>query len=178
MKTIKVLGPTLLMLAAIFASLIWLCLSQSTPVNFKNPQKTVGIVVKFFDGTRGVDAYVKYYVDGEKYVVLSSKTEGMAIGDKYELKYEKSNPEKWDIVNERPVFLTNEKTGETNGIISKVSTISQDFVRFEYTVHGKKYSRTQYFDKELHLVVGKKYKIRYWVKNPQRAIIDLANPEK
>lgn len=172
-ESIKVLLLPIFLLALIFSCLIWLFLDQSTPREFKNPRKTVGTVIKIFDGTRGVDAYVRFYANGKKHVVLSSQFEGMVIGDKYELKYENGNPENWDIIHERPVFLKGEKTGETVGTITKVSTISQDFVRFEYTVFGKKYSRAQDFDKEFHPLEGKKHKVIYWLKNPQRAIIDL-----
>jgi hypothetical protein len=160
-------------MTAIIASIIWLFVYQTSPKDFKEPVETVGTVVNFITATRGSDAKIKYYVEGKEYVTYTVNDEGMAKGDRYILVYEKGNPQKSEVLLERPVFLAGEETKESEGTIKKVSTIAKDFVRYEYVVEEKIYSRTQLYSKEFNPIEGQKYIVWYWIDNPQRAIIYL-----
>jgi hypothetical protein len=163
----------IIIMTPIIASIIWLYLFQTAPKDFKEPIETIGTVLNFINATRGSDAEIIYYVEGKEYVTKTLNDEGMAKGDRYILIFEKENPQKCEVLLERPVFLNGEEVRESEGIIKKVSKIAKDFVRYEYIIEGKTYSRTQLLSKEFKPIVGQKYVVYYWVENPQRAIIYL-----
>jgi hypothetical protein len=152
-----------------------------------NWEETYATLYKYGYG-RGAVSMIFYWVDGKRYEVNGSfGVNGKVIGDKYLIKY---NPEQIKEYTWYVSFLTTEKTVEAVGIINSISSANLIFERtmdmqivFTYTVNDKEYQRSQdlqpdYKEKRPNLSAGQKYKVLYWDKNPQRAVLYLDKPIK
>ncbi len=147
--------------------------------------ENVGTVYKISPGSGG-GAFIWHIVDGKKYQAFDgTRFYGMVIGDKFKILYDPLNPEKFKTKSWEPVFLEDEETIEVTGEITKVNDHtwwSKGKILFTYQVDGKFFKRGQHLApnyKEYYpnLKEGNKYLVRYWVKNPQRAIIYLDKPQ-
>jgi|GEM_PF-1647733 len=153
-------------------------------------KETYATLYKYGHG-RGAVNMVFYIVDGKRYEVSGYfDVYGKVIGDKYLIKYNPNNPKQiyeyvWYVS-----FLTTEKTevaiGQIDDIWSKhieFGRLRRDGITFSYTVNERIYERTQYLQPDYkerypNLSNGQKYKIHYWEKNPQRAVLYLDGPIK
>ena len=164
--------------------------SENINVDDSNWKETYATLYKYGYG-RGAVNMVYYRVDGKRYEVNSYfDANGKAIGDKYLIKYNPDNPEQIKEYTWNVGFLTTEKTEEAVGVIENIDSKHIDFGRskvswisFNYTVNRKTYQRTQdlqpdYKEKYPNLLAGQKYKVLYWDKNPQRAVLYLDKPIK
>lgn len=161
--------------------------SENINVDDSNWKETYATLYRYGYG-RGSVSMVYYWVDGKRYEVNSYfDANGKAIGDKYLIKYNPDNPKQIKEYIWYVSFLTTEKTEETVGMVEDIWSKNIEFGRvkrngisFVYTVNGKKYERTQYLqpdykEKYPNLSKGQKYKVLYWVENPQRAVLYLDN---
>jgi len=134
---------------------------------------------------------VKYQTDSlhTLYGTLSLD-EGSAVvkklckDEKFVLLYDKSNPSKYIVYYDKPVFLDNEPYVETIGTIVRKSPLVWDNgIEFSYMVKDTTYTKFQ----EIGAIIGEKsmrrqfpdlkkgdqYKVKYSPNNPQRAVIYL-----
>ena len=126
-------------------------------------------------GRRSVFTYI---VDDQKFNQWGYYNNTLIKGDKFVVKVDLRNPGKANILLDRPIFLDNEETTQTYGVITRLLLRFNREVYFEYTVNGAIYTRIQRVPKDWkkkysHLTVGQKYKVEYWNENPRRAIIEL-----
>lgn len=164
--------------------------SENINVDDSNWKETYATLYRYGYG-RGAVSMVFYWVDGKRYEVNGSfNANGKVIGDKYLIKYNTDNPKQIKEYTWNVGFLTTENTEETVGIVEGIWSMNILFNRdedmgitFFYTVNGKKYERTQrlqpdYKEKFPNLSKEQKYKVLYWDKNPQRAVLYLDKPIK
>lgn len=161
--------------------------SENINVDDSNWKETYATLYRYGYG-RGAVSMIFYWVDRQRYEVNGSfSVQGKVIGDKYLIKYNPDNPKQIKEYTWNVGFLKTEKTVETVGIINSISSTNLIFERdkdmqivFTYTVNGKEYQRSQdlqpdYKEKFPNLSKGQKYKVLYWVENPQRAVLYLDN---
>jgi hypothetical protein len=153
----------------------------------RNPDRSEWVrgtaqVIETFYGRTGGRKYV-YKVNGKTYTAFAGRGfTGNCTGDVYEILI---NPGKFEdsyLLNDRPLFMEDEAIGETIGELQKDVKISTNgkykeaFPLFEYHINGKKYIRVQKIkvpiDSSLVLQKGMKFRVRYWIQNPQRSILD------
>ncbi len=140
---------------------------------------------------------VEHWVNGKRYEGLGGYgLEGNTVGDIYQILVNPNNYEEIFLLEERPIFLKEEKIGETTGWIEEnyklkfYKTYKGEFpkfmdynegfnhvsIKYYYRVNNKKYSRVQDFsmpvNKSIVFQKGMRFKVRYWLENPQRSIID------
>lgn len=183
----------ILIMATVIGFIVWVFIYTTTPSEIKNEGFTVGVITQFKSAgkTSGMDAIVEYIVNGVKYEVrtTSSAYEANVHGERFEVKYDKNNPAKSVVLTNKPVFLESESTGIEKGKITRLyrfawgggKDATNYAVEFEYIINGEKYKKSQelhpdYKEKYPELTKGKHYEVRYWVDNPERAIIHFDNP--
>lgn len=149
-------------------------------------KKTIGYVVARTYGRVGTRIF-KYKVDG---VVYESRGEqglrGETLGDAYEILYNPRNPEKIYVLDHRPVFLEHEQTNFTEGVIvgnvgtSQYRNYLNLYPKYKYFAQGRKFIRAQQIqipvDSSIHIEKGMKFRVQYWVQNPQRSILLYNEP--
>lgn len=182
--------PLILILVAIIVGIIWIFKTTGKEPQIKEPKYTIGEIVRFTQGTKssGLGAVVQYIVDEIEYekTIGSYANKANIIGEKYKIKYDEKNPERCIVLTENPVFLKNELTQSTKGVIKKFSLTShkgKTSFEYEYSIDDKKFSKSQtvlsnYKDLYPSLKEGATYQVEYWRKNPKRAIIHLDKPVK
>lgn len=130
---------------------------------------------------------VEYWVKGKRHTGFAGACfEGNCIGDVYEILVNPKDYEQIYLLNDRPLFLKGEAVGETVGKLLENAKISTDdnykeaFPFFVYYVNGKKYKRVQKIevplDSSLVLQKDMQFRVRYWLENPQRSILDYNEP--
>ena len=148
-------------------------------IEFENKQTTVGEVVEIKKVKSGSMMDVVFCVEGERYKAGTDQGWGEGLGFKYVVAYEKGNPEKNDVLKYRPVFTADEKTKYSVGTVISISR--NPSIGFRYKVGNDEYKMYQmlkrgYREDYPNLQKGQQYKVEYWVKNPQRAVISLDKP--
>ncbi len=169
----------------IFFGLLYEYVLKKEPDWDKIGAKNVGQVYKITLGG-GEGAWIEYYVDGNRYASFEGlRYRGMVLGDRFNILYDPSNPESFKIIRWEPVFVEEEETVQSTGKLIKVTKESWMFfgsVIFTYQVGKKIYNRKQFLNPNLKnyevMEIGNKYVIRYWIHDPQRAIIYLDKPIK
>jgi hypothetical protein len=175
----------------IFIAMLSACaIGENKNVDDSNWKETYATLYRYGYG-RGAVSMIFYWVDRQRYEVNGSfSVQGKVIGDKYLIKYNPDNPKQIKEYTWNVGFLKTEKTVGTFGIINGISSTNLIFERdkdmqivFTYTVNGKEYQRSQdlqpdYKEKFPNLLVGQRYKVLYWDKNPQRAVLYLDKPIK
>lgn len=105
------------------------------------------------------------------------------VGDKYIIYYNDVT-DRTRIMYHQPIFLDTENTKSTKGkIVSAHPWYSSNYVKFEYKVNGTKYLRLQRISEDFeskypNVKKGQKYLVKYWMKNPQRSIMNFDEPIK
>src|SRR5690625_985294 len=182
------MGFRIIVIGILVSALSSCAIGDNKNIDDNNWKETYATLYKYGYG-RGAVSMIFYWVDGKRYEVNSYfDANGKAIGDKYLIKYNPDNPKQIKEYTWNVGFLTTEKTEESVGVIENIDSKRIDFGRtrvswisFDYTVNGKIYQRTQdlqpdYKEKYPNLSEGQKYKVLYWAKNPQRAVLYLDKP--
>jgi hypothetical protein len=126
---------------------------------------------------------VEHFVNGKPYVGYAGVGfEGNCNGDVFEIRVNPDDYTEIYLLNERPLFLKGEAVEETTGRLLESAKISTEgdykeaFPLFGYTVNGEDYRRVQKIkvprDSPLVLQEGMRFRVRYWIPNPQRSILD------
>jgi len=175
----------------VFIAILSSCaIGENKNVDDSNWKETYATLYKYGYG-RGAVSMIYYRVEGKLYKTNGSfSVQGKVLGDKYLIKYNPDNPKQIKEYAWNVGFLKTEKTVEAVGIINSISSANLIFGRakdmqivFTYTVNDKEYQRSQdlqpdYKEKYPNLSEGQKYKVLYWDKNPQRAVLYLDKPIK
>ena len=171
----------------IFFGLLYEYVLKKEPDWNKVGQKNIGQVYKISGGGGGGSgAWIEHYLDGNRYASFDGLNFwGMVLGDRFNILYDPSNPEKFKVIRWQPVFTEEEETVQSTGKLISVTKDSWMFlgaIKFTYQVGKEIYKRQQFLNPNLEnyeaMEIGNKYIIRYWVVDPQRAIIYLDKPIK
>lgn len=100
-------------------------------------------------------------------------SDDVIIGEKYEVKYNISDPSEGYIRFDLPLFTSEEGTQVTTATIDKI--FDRNVVRFKYDIDGKSYERSQKLSDSVKVNEGEKYQVTYFLENPVRAIIRVNN---
>ena len=130
---------------------------------------------------------VEHWVGGERYTGFAGiGFDGNCVGDVYEILVNPDDFEEIYLLDHRPLFLKGEVVEETIGSLLNTANITiegkhkEAFIRFAYTVNGRKYRRVQMvkvpIDSPLTLQKGMQFRVRYWLEDPQRSILDYNEP--
>ena len=146
--------------------------------------KTIGVVKSLTygrSGTRGVT-----FTTGEGAIedaLADYGLPGRCPGDTYEILYNPQDLREIYILEDKPLFLEGEAIDTTIGVItnSPKADVGDGYKRtcadFDYIGDSREYKRTQViqvpFDKPLIIKKGMKFRVRYWLHNPQRSILDF-----
>jgi hypothetical protein len=145
-----------------------------------NIKETIGTIIGYTEGgTNGRSAIVKFSC--KKKLCYTNSDDYYYVGEKFIVEYEEKNPKANRVRLDKPVFLKNEKTSFTIGIVTNYNPNYFREISFVYFVDGKKYEQSYkpIEDSEIKypdLKEGKKYKVRYWEDYPKRSIILLDKP--
>jgi len=184
----KILTGLLLVAALWF--MVWVYINDSPP-KINNPGFAIGTLIPKWSDL----SLVLFKVNEKKYKAYLNRAAhfGNILGEKFLVVYEKEDPNKNIVLEHAPVFLKHEKYQESIGAVirifnpvfnnSKNIFKTNYYIDFKYQVNGKIYKRTQglpnnYEKKYGKIEAGQKYIVRYWIKNPNRAIIYLDQPVK
>jgi hypothetical protein len=147
-------------------------------VIINNPRETVG-TIKFIEVGRRPTARVYFEVNGELIYGEIAKDSKMVIGEKFIVIYEKNNPTIFQIDEYSPIFVEDESVNSIVGEVTDLVTFGKNSVTFQYVVEGMEYTKFQLYNESIfNPKKGDKYKVNYWLENPQRAIIYLDKPIK
>lgn len=130
---------------------------------------------------------IQYEIDGKIYKQRFYKSfYGMAdVGEKYELKYNPTNPNEIEICYSCPMFLPEETTQRMTGIVTAVKWTGggkyKYIVQYYFSINGRRIEKSQALPpnyKELYpfLSQGQTYNIDVWVNNAYRAVMYLDQP--
>jgi hypothetical protein len=159
----------------------------------KTPEYTICELVPSKEGEDEVlfDAKFEYFVSSKKYSFKENRDDFQfnVIGEKFILKYDKNKPKLHEIISYKPLFLEDEKTAFTKGVIEKVhikkislyKNKSKYCIVYSYSISNYKYRKAQDIEPGL---CNKKYldslknnniecEVQYWIENPRRAIINI-----
>jgi hypothetical protein len=147
--------------------------------------ENIGVVTTRKGTSKSMDE-VTHYVDGVRYRIgFNSQLPGLTIGEIFYLLYNPDDPQDAFVQRWRPLFLSDEATGKTNGAVTYITEVGfgvkAPAVDFEYVVGKEKITRTQEIPQDYKnqfptLSVGQRYEVEYWQENPKRAIIYLDRP--
>lgn len=146
----------------------------------ENIIESVGTIIGYPEGgNSGRSAEIQFLCKNKYYYTLTD--DYYLVGEKFIVEYEERNPKKNRVRLDKPVFLKNEKTSITIGIVSKYNANYFREISFIYFVDGKKHEQSYkpIEDSEIKypdLKEGKKYNVRYWEDYPKRSIILLDEP--
>jgi hypothetical protein len=104
--------------------------------------------------------HLEYNVGGKKYEIRPLSPRIFIIGEFYEIKYSKSNPEIAEVDYKKPIILNKNDFDFTNGIITKTfEKESLSVLKFSYNYQNEKYDRDVILEKIGELRKGKRIKI-------------------
>ncbi|WP_313998655.1 hypothetical protein [Xanthocytophaga flava] len=147
---------------------------NSMDTSFKGkPVQTITLISKRVPLATGFGGVFTY--DSCSTILTLSGTD--IVGDRYYAEYDSEDCENLNVFYNRPVFLEDEKTHKTAGVLLSVMSVFGS-VKFEYTVDGKDYERIQYIGSDSlknypNLREGQPLEVTYWVENPARSIVYL-----
>jgi hypothetical protein len=167
------------------------CFSKGRINRVANWDETIGVMTKRLYGKSSVGEF-KYTYKNKEYISKNGtgiNVPGSIPGEKYILKVNPQNPEEYIPIDWKPTFTDDEQIALTTGTITKVykfmyfsedTILASHGINFNYSVDDYEYERSQRLPpnfKKLYgnLQVDKEYKVKYLVKNPQRAILILDN---
>lgn len=129
-----------------------------------------GIVIKT-GSMKGSYAIVEYYFNGVRYEKQeSSYSDDVEEGQRFKVKFDKTNPSVSKIMYEETFFNTDDKTNTTTGKIVQVDGYT---VRFEYEVENNKRKKFQKYPEGKKFEEGEVYTVEYLIKNPRVAILKI-----
>ena len=128
-------------------------------------------------GRGGTDTW-EFTIDGKTY--RDDAWNGYIVGAKYIMVYDSLKPIKNNkIILERPVFIKEEKTDTTIGVITKKSSFASHKtfmgISYKYQVKGTAYEWWEWKKCDIGDSIlpkaGDKYVVEYWTGNPKRSIV-------
>ena len=185
MKKIFIVVLFIIFFTSILYVLIEVILRQSVGPDWDTIEtKTIGTITRI-DRGRADGAWFSYMSDGKLHEEFDGLTEnGLTLGEKFWIKYCSSCSDvffsKIKSISYLPVFTKDENYFETTAKITKIYSSGIEFIYLVGT--DTKFERSQtlppnYKDKYPNLKVGQEYKVRVWVVDFKRAIIDLDRPK-
>jgi len=117
--------------------------------------------------------YVEYEVNGKKFETRRSSSRIFNIGEIYEIKYSKSNPEISEVDYTKPIIFDKNKFETINGIITK--TYENDrlsVLSFSYKYGNEKYERDVILEKIGGLKKGNQIRILVKRNNPKISYLE------
>jgi hypothetical protein len=154
-----------------------------TDPKIKDGKYTFAVITKFkLKAGSGENSVFTYSVNNKKYSFWGFYNKTLIIGDKFQLLYDKTNPNKSIIFPEKPIFLKDEKIKSYFATVIRIKKYRKKQVHFKYYINNKEYTRIQYLPDSFSIksdsILNRKYRIIYWSENPQRSIIFLDKPVK
>jgi hypothetical protein len=135
-------------------------LSKNTEITFC---KIIG-----FNTHKNVTNYLEYYVNGKKYETQPLGKRSVKIGEFYQIKYSKSNPEISEIDFTKPIILDNNDYKIENGIVTETYENEKwKILTFEYSFEKRNYERDVYLKKIGDFKKGKKIEIMINSEKPE-----------
>ncbi len=175
----------------IFFGLLYEYVLKKEPDWDKIGVKNVGQVYKISGGGgSGSGAWIEHYLYGNRYSAFDGLNFwGIVLGDRFNILYDPSNPESFKVISWEPVFTEEEETKTIKGELVRLSQFkwwgddSRYSIKFDYEVNRETYTRGQDLPPNYKTIyptlsVGQTFEVKYWVSNPQRAIIYLDKPIK
>ncbi len=135
-----------------------------------NKSEVVGVIIKV-GSMKGSYAVAEYFVNNKRYERKDdSPANDIYIGEHYVIFYNKVNPSESRIDYTKPIFLSEEVTKKTTGII-----ITKDWakIKFSYTVDGVEHTRFQKISDVKRIGEGETFTVEYLVSNPNIAILRI-----
>jgi hypothetical protein len=115
---------------------------------------------------KNVVNYLEYFVKGKRYETRPLGRKSVEIGEFYEIKFSKSNPEISEINFTVPIILNEEQySTHIAKIIEKHENKNWKILTFEYNIGGKHFERDVYLKKIENFKKGKKVEILVNEKN-------------
>lgn len=150
-------------------------------INRENPEKnlktTIATITKIKSGGR-ISHEVEYTFSSNnvEYTTNSNPIKNPIMGEKYIVEFDSLNPNKCKIRADKPVFLSHEVTKYTIGYLDVLNTNFFTSLSFTYYIDGKKFTKSYEPESGIakrypNFKERKKYIVKYWVENPERAII-------
>jgi hypothetical protein len=164
----------------LFSIVVFFIQHYNAKIPRENIKEAIGTVTGYqVGGTSMRPAELAFSVKGKKYIIYISSN--YDVGEKFVVEYEKNEPKINKARIDKPVFLTNEKTSITVGIVENYNPNYFREISFIYFVNGNKYKQSYEPIKNSKLKYpnlreGNKYKVKYWNENPKRSIILLDEP--
>ena len=149
-------------------------------VNLKKTPATI-IGYESAGGKGGTLAKFEFNYNKKEYFTTSG-ADNYVVGEKFLVKFDSIHPWKNQIMLDSPIFLENEKTGVAVGYLDRLINIKFfKRITFIYYIDGKKYEHSYEPGKDIEnrypkFKKGKKYLVKYWLDNPERAIIQPDQP--
>ncbi len=176
-----------LLLIAVSVNAYTACYSKGQTTDNSNWVDCVGVLTRKVYGKSSVGEF-EYEYKGN--VIRSKSTNGISIygavvGEKYIVKVNAKSPEKYIPVEWKPVFTDEEDCDSTVGVVKKIkkfrffcndTTVATHMVTFTYIIDDEEYERSQvlpplFKEKHLNFKEGNQYVVKYFIPNPQRAIL-------
>lgn len=156
-----------------FCYVLYVLMNINSPKdNFKT---AIGTVVKYHRGLRGsVSSEFVFIYKGKSF--YSSSDPDFVLGEKFLINFDSLSPMNNEVCTDKPLFLKNESTKTTIGRLDKLDTVLFKTMVFTYSVNGKNY--IQFYTPPADVIIkfpefkeGRNFLVKYWVVNPERAII-------
>ena len=146
-----------------------------------NLKKTPATIIGYdYAGRGGTSAKYSFINNKKEFFNLTSAE--YVLGEKFLVEFDSIYPEKNRIMLDHPIFLESEKTAIAIGYLDKlINTWFFKRITFIYYINGKKYEHSYEPGKDIEnrypkFKKGKKYLVKYWLDNPERAIIQPDQP--
>jgi hypothetical protein len=185
---ISLLFLTLCAILLLFASIIIYLFKEKRTTEGKTEVVATFIDTRLVNTVHGI---YKYFIKDKSMEYYGSSFATQVYGEKFLLYYDNDDTTEIDIHYDKPVF-TKRETKDTKfstakiisknfGIIGRMTSQYTGFINFAYTLNGVDYERIQYVpidfeERYPNVNINKEYQIRYWLENPQRAIIYFDMP--
>ncbi|HOS83621.1 MAG TPA: hypothetical protein PK199_01760 [Bacteroidales bacterium] len=171
--------PLILILVVVIGGIVFVFAMSGKQPEIYNPITSVGEIIRIeLNATNGSSAIIEYRYKGMAFEtrIGSYANKANIIGEKYQLEFDENKPENCKVYLDKPVFLENEKTIKTTGVIKKISPTNHKELTgivFEYKVKENSITRAQSISISLKDILskGQEYTVEYWYNNPKRAII-------
>ena len=167
----------ILILGSIIGLIVWAIIYSYSDPDIEDKIETYAVIKEFKSkqGSGRVSVF-EYTVNKKTYDFWGYYNNSLVIGDKFKLEYEKDKPKKSIAILDKPIFLESENTKILKGKIVDIQYFDKKSVDFEYEADGLIFSRTQVLPDDFEnlypdLEIGKYYKVRYLIADPQRSII-------
>jgi hypothetical protein len=117
--------------------------------------------------------FLEYNVNGKDYETRPLSSRVFNIGEFYEIKYSKSNPEISEVNYTKPIIFNRNEFDQINGIIDKTYESERlSVLSFKYNYENKEYERDIILEKIENLKKGNEIKILVNKKKPKISYLE------